>query len=112
MTEKNRAVLRCFEDESLIMRFLDLPQKLAVRFKKDKNETRLSAIRLEYALAIELLSVAPIRISNLVGIRLDKHLIKEGKGWHLVFDHKEVKNDVDLEFSLPPSTIGLLDLYL
>lgn len=112
MTTKNRALLRCFEDEDLVAAFLLLPEKLVSRFRKEKKKTRLAAARLANALALELLSVAPIRISNLAAIRLDEHLITHGNGRYLAIPRHEVKNSEALEFALPPSTAALLDLYL
>lgn len=112
MTEKNRSVLRPFEDEELVASLLHLPQKLVHRLRQDKKKTRLSAARLANALALEILSVAPIRISNLAGIRLDQHLLRVGRGLHLVIPGQEVKNSEPLEFVLPSSTVALLELYL
>ena len=45
--------------------------------------------------------MAPIRISNLVGIRLDKHLIKVGGALHLVFQPEEVKNEMASSLCYP-----------
>ena len=63
-------------------------------------------------MAIEILTAAPIRISNLALIRLDKHLLKIGKAHHLVIPAEEVKNKKSLEFVLAPSTVALLELYI
>ena len=75
-----------------------------------------AAVRLQVALAVELLTIAPVRVCNLVSINLDRHIIDQGHGphraVHLFFDQDEVKNRVDLEFQLQSSTIALLDRYL
>jgi integrase len=112
MTEKNKALLRAFEDEALVTAFLHLPEKLTRRFLKEKCPGQRSALLLEYALALEILSVAPIRIANLVTIRFDKHFQRFGDRRLLVFQPGEVKNKVALEYVLPSSTIALLELYL
>jgi integrase len=66
--------------------------------------------------AIELLIAAPVRPQNLASIRLSRHLIRghDGarKSVHLFFPANEVKNDVDLEFRLPPRVVEMLNVYL
>jgi hypothetical protein len=56
------------------------------------------------------------RCSNLDTIHLDRNLVRIGAGkdaqMHLHFPADAVKNEIELEFSLPRSTIDLLDLYL
>jgi integrase len=77
---------------------------------------RAAPIENRGALAIELLTGAPVRCSNLDTIHLDRNLVRIGAGkdaqMHLHFPADAVKNEIELEFSLPRSTIDLLDLYL
>ncbi len=116
MTAKNRATLRVFDDEEIVSGFLSLPSKIWRRHKTLDVLNERAAVELQVALAIELLTHAPVRVQNLCSIDLDKNLIDRGSGRHrsvhLVFDRTEVKNDVDLEFELGPATIALLDRYL
>jgi integrase len=116
MTEKNRRTLRWFEDEELVAAFLDLPGRIVRRLVRKHTLTRLDTVRLQEALAIELLTFTAIRISNLVGIQLDRNLVTVGQGagqsMHLVFSPQEVKNNIALEFELSDSAAKLLDLYL
>jgi integrase len=116
MTEKNRATLRCFEDETLVSDFLSLPETIVCRHRNRTEIKVRHAIEVEVALAIELLTVAPVRISNLAAIDLKRNLIRIGNGKdarvHLYFAASAVKNETELEFPLPPSTVTLLDLYL
>ena len=73
-------------------------------------------IELQVALAIEILTVAPIRRKNLVELQVDKNLISRGSGQqrlvNLYFPADDVKNEQEIEFELPPSTTHLLDRYL
>ena len=64
------------------------------------------------AMAIELLLVAPIRLSNLCRLHLDHNFIKVGDRVHLFIPKEEVKNRTDLEFELLPETVTLLDWYV
>ena len=54
MTEKNRAVLRCFEDERLVDGFLALPERLSRRYRRKVALKISEAVELQIALAIEL----------------------------------------------------------
>ena len=116
MTQKNRATLRCFEDERLVSGFLSLPQEVARRYGQKSKLKVTDAVQLQIALAIELLTFAPVRGKNLVSIRLDQNLIDQGsrhnRRVHLYFPVDAVKNDVALEFVLKPSTVSLLDHYV
>jgi integrase len=70
----------------------------------------------QIALAIALLTVAPVRCANLAAIHLERNLVRIGRGKdaqvHLYFPADAVKNEAELEFPLPPSTLALLDLYI
>jgi hypothetical protein len=116
MTEKNRTTLRCFEDETLVANFLALPETTARRHRNRSDIKVRHAVEVQIALAIELLTVAPVRCGNLASIHLDRILIRIGNGKgapvHLYFPADAVKNETELEFPLPPSTGVLLDLYV
>lgn len=71
--------------------------------------------RLLRAIAIAILTFAPVRLSNLVQIRLDQNLIKPGglnSAYMLVFPHYDVKNRVDLEFLFDDELTALIDKYI
>jgi hypothetical protein len=116
MTEKNRATLRMFEDPEVVARFDSLPARVWSKAPSLEDLKIAGAIRLQIGLAIELLTVAPVRIENLASINVDRHIIDRGHGRHrsvhLFFPKPEVKNGVELEFQLQSSTIALLDRYL
>jgi integrase len=116
MTEKNRATLRWFEDETLVATFLALPETVARRHHNRTDIKIRDMVEVQIALAIELLTVAPVRVSNLAAIHLEHNLIRVGGGQdartHLHFPADAVKNETELEFPLPPSTAALLNLYL
>ena len=116
MTEKNRATLRCFEDEALVAKFLALPETITRRHRNRTDIKVRDAVELQIALAIELLTMAPVRCGNLAAIYLERNLISIGGGkearMHLYFPADVVKNETELEFPLPASTAALLNLYI
>ena len=116
MTEKNRATLRMFEDPEVVARFDSLPARVWSKAPSLEDLKIASAVRLQIALAVELLTIAPVRIANLASININRHIIDRGHGRHrsvhLFFPKAEVKNVVELEFQLQSSTIALLDRYL
>jgi hypothetical protein len=72
-------------------------------------------VRAQVALAIQLLTAAPVRIGNLARIDLERNLIAIGgrrERLHLHVAAGEVKNEVELEFPLGPDTRQLLATYL
>src|SRR6516164_8267177 len=74
-----------------------------------------AAISARLAVAISILTFAPIRLGNLVSIKLGENLIKPG-GPHmpywLVFPDYDVKNRVDLNFKFDQPLTDLLDEYI
>lgn len=115
MTDKNRAVLRQFEDGETLRRLLFLPQQLLAEARKIGANSERAAIKAQLAVAIELLLMAPIRMSNLIAIRVGEELIRPGGrtgSYRLVIDPAETKNAEPIEFALPPELSELIDIYL
>jgi integrase len=116
LTDKNRDLLRQFDDERNLAALLLLPERLVVEVRRHKSPSRADALLVQLALAIELELMVPLRIGNLVRLDLDRHLLRtraSGRSVvHLVIPGAEVKNGVDIEAALPAPTLALLDLYL
>lgn len=116
LTEKNRNTLRHFDDPKNIQLLLGLPGALLSAAEKSSISDYRKAVKVQIALAIELLTAAPLRLENLATLRLDTHLTFIGKGKDrkafISLPEESVKNGMPLEFPLPASTIELLDLYL
>lgn len=111
MTRKNRERLRVLRDDATLRRLLQLPDRLWAL--GDKLTPSKAALAREDALAIAILSVCPLRIKNIAGIRLDVHLHRPGDGRvFLVFGEDEIKNDRPVEFELPPGLCRMLDKHL
>jgi hypothetical protein len=74
-----------------------------------------AALRAQLAVAVALLTVAPVRLQNLVRIRLEENLIRPAgpdEPYWLVFPHYDVKNRVKLEFLLDEHVTALISTYM
>ena len=72
----------------------------------------LRAVRYRDGLMIALLAARPLRVSNLVSIRLGQQLIRQGSGWALVFEPHEMKNRRPFEIPFQQELVSALDTYL
>jgi integrase len=81
---------------------------------KSGKPSRAEALQVQTALAIELLLMMPVRITNLAGLELERHLIRSRPGGvvSIPIGGEEVKNDFNIEAQLPAESVALLDLYL
>lgn len=117
LREKNRLRLLQLDDPANLAKLLHLPQALVKKAQHLKtSKPRVAALKLQAALAIEILLNAPMRIGNLSALHLERHLRRIGRGRvrqiHIHVPAAEVKNDKDLDYLLPPHVAELLDLYL
>ena len=94
---------------------VSLPNVLMQQARLAKGQAPVkAAVTAQLAVAIAILTFAPIRLSNLVGIELGKNLVKPGglnSPYWLVFEHYDVKNRVDLEFRFDQPLTDLIDEY-
>ena len=112
MTEKNRETLQAYDDAA-VQRLLELPRRWAAGMRRTNKLSYRQAVKLQTALLIDLLTVAPMRMKNLIGLRLERHVVRLSGGEVLLcISAEEVKNKVELTFPLPPETVELLDLYI
>jgi len=116
LSDKNIDLIRAVLTEGVWDRIVNLPRKLMreARSKLDHAPNR-SAVLGQMAVAIAILTVAPVRLMNLTSIRLDHNLIKPGGPdgkYRLVFPDYDVKNRVRLEFPLSRDLTDLIDEYV
>lgn len=113
MTPRNRTRLRALDDPDRQQALLMLPERIRSEVVRDKVPTQHLAQRLQTAVAIELLTMAPIRIKNLAELRIGVNLLRGRQGgMTLSLPEAEVKNSVAIEIALPTTTARLVDLYL
>jgi integrase len=115
MTLKNRAALRQFQDVEAQKRLVQLPATLFAALPAGGPPGRRLAIRLQLALAVEILLVAPMRLRNLCRLELGRHLqeLRHGRRsrWLITIPGGEVKNGEPIELPLPERSVRLLEIY-
>lgn len=113
LTVKNQQLLREFSNAETLARLLLLPERL------DHWAARATPIRgaqaMVFAVAIAILLVAPMRISNLAGLHLTRHLSRPGgpRSLFLVeLPPEEVKNEVRLLYELSQRVTKVVDRFV
>ncbi len=111
---KNRERLRQFNDPANVAALVTLPQRIMAEMSGVKKPTHAQALDVQAAVAIEILLMTALRVTNLAEIDLDRHLIRSRPGGvvSLVIPRSEVKNRVDIEAELPAESVLLLDEYI
>lgn len=71
-----------------------------------------TAVHYRNALMVGLLIQCPIRLGNLVMIRIDKHLVPHAHGYSLAFDRTETKTRKPLSVPVPESLAPYIETYL
>jgi site-specific recombinase XerD len=111
---KNQDRLRQFNDPANVMALVMLPPRIMAGMRGVKKPTHAQALDVQTALAVELLLMAALRITNLTEIDLDRHLVRSRPGGvvNLAIPASEVKNRSDIDAILPAESVRLLDQYL
>jgi integrase len=104
LTEKNKAVLRRFDDPRLLGKLINLPDVLWRTDRRNWPFSKRWCVDMQTSLAINIfLHLAP-RIKNLSALKFDEHLHwPQGKGKPalMLIRADETKNEEPLEFELP-----------
>ncbi len=115
LSKKNEERLRQFRDKKVLRALFTLPDKILARELKKAADSR-SALRVQTALAIAILSVAPMRIENLRSLDLEVHFVPvlsdKDPARQIRIDAQDVKNDEDLAYPVPEVVNDLLELYM
>jgi integrase len=116
LTEKNRALILQVLSGAVWKDVVNLPFALMSQARALRATSPVkAAILAQLAVAIAILTFAPVRLGNLVQIRLDQNLIKPGglnAPYWLVFPDYDVKNRVNLEFPFDDGLTRLIDEYI
>ena len=116
MKPKNRERLRQFDNHANRDALLDLPARVLAETRRDDDGGKSAAVRVMMALAIELLTMAPMRAGNLVALEVDRHIVRIRRGgkstFHIVIPEAETKTGAPFEAELPPESAALLTTYL
>jgi len=111
-TEKNRRCLRQFTDQKKLLALLTLPERVLAQVARRDELRRRDAVRVEFAIATAILTNIPIRIENLTGLRLDRHLQMFADRSLLSISVEETKNNVAIDQELPPQLVRQIQVYL
>jgi integrase len=116
MTPKNLKVIRQVLNSQVWGRVVNCPEDLMRTARRLRDQAPVkAAVTAQIAVAVAILTAAPIRAANLSSIRLGENLIKPGgpdEPFLLVFPHYDVKNQVDLTFELDDYVTAIIDEYV
>ena len=114
MTPRNRARLRQFDDPENLRRLIDLPQAIVRTLPRGEAPSYDQAIRVQSALAVSFLTTAPMRMKNLAGLRLGRHIVQTRPGGvrQIVVPAEEVKNRTALAFEVSDALGDVMEVYL
>jgi integrase len=116
LTEKNLKLVRLVLTDGIWSEVTSLPNILMRQARHATDHAPIkAALTAQLAVAVAILTFAPIRLSNLVAIELGQSLIKPGglsSDYRLVFPHYDVKNRVDLDFKFDQALTELIDEYV
>jgi hypothetical protein len=116
LTDKNTAFLRQVLTPGVWRRVVNLPMEMMEAARSQQSYAAVkAAVTAQLAVAITILTVAPVRLANLTAIKLGVHLIKPDgpdSNYWLVFPDYDVKNRVRLQYPLEPYLTGLIDEYV
>ena len=114
LTDKNKKSLRQFDDAAVLRRLYSLPERLLGEAKRESKPNFRTLAKAQAALAIALLSYAPLRPQNLTALAFDVHLFLREQARAtstLEVPAHEVKNGIDLAFDIPPHVAKMLIEY-
>jgi Phage integrase family len=116
LTDKNTTLIRQVLTPGVWSRVVKLPQDLMAAAASQRSLAPIrAAVAAQIAVAIAILTVAPVRLANLVAIKLGVNLIKPAgpdSNYWLTFPDYDVKNRVRLEYHLEPYLTRMIDEYV
>ncbi len=116
LTPKNLQLIRQVLTEGVWSEVVSLPNVLMQQARAAKDHAPIkAAISAQLAVAVAILTFAPVRLGNFVSIKMGENLIKPGgpnTPYWLVFPNYDVKNRVDLNFKFDQPLTDLIDEYI
>lgn len=116
MTQKNLKLICQVLNSDVWARVVNCPDELTRQARRFQDQAPLkAAVTAQIAVAVAILTAAPIRAANLAAIRLGENLVKPGgpdTPYLLVFPDYDVKNQVDLTFELDDFITAVIDEYV
>ncbi len=114
MTEKNEALVKQAVSPARAAKLYALPKLLMqAAYRERPNNPKRAASYALRAASLGILLYLPIRLANLIGLRLDKHLwkpdSKQGRYEAIVIPAEETKNRRRIDLPIPAGTATLLE---
>jgi integrase len=113
---KNRLRIAPLRDPKNLVRLFLLPQRIRKEVEQRTKITCPDALLMQHAVALTILTYAPLRIGNLAALHLEHNLHWSGPNMTgsllLDIDGAAVKNDQTLSFPVPTECADLTRLYL
>lgn len=114
--DPDQQLLNELDDPKIVDALLTLARRTVDHVLKSQTTSYRDAIRIQLALMVEIWLCAPIRLSNMRHLRLDRHffMVTFGGNTYVVVrvPAAEVKNRKDIEHILNGSAVELLHLYI
>jgi site-specific recombinase XerC len=111
MTAKNKARLRALIQDEDLPRLLKLPSDFIKTLDRSRP-TLTDAVKVQSALAIQIVLLAPMRAKNLAALDIDEHFdFVSATQCHIEIKGDQVKNDADLSYVLGERFMCLYRLY-
>lgn len=113
LSAKNRTLLVRFDDREIAARFARAVNNLwPARIPDDRRRIgRALALQAQVAIAVEILTFAPMRAENLTNLDFKRHLRWQDKILHIAIPAHEVKNRETLQYTLPQKISEHVRLY-
>jgi integrase len=116
MTQKNLKLVRRVLNSEVWARVINCPDVLMRRARSLKDQASVkAAVTAQIAVAVAIVTAAPVRAANLAAIHLGENLTKPGgpdTPYLPVFPDYDVKNHVDLTFELDEYVTAVIDEYV
>jgi len=113
---KNRKRIAPLRDPKNLVRLFLLPQKIRKEVEQRAKTTCADALLMQQAVALTILTYAPLRIGNLAALHRERNLHWSGPNMTgsllLDIDGAAVKNDQTLSFPVPTECADLIRVYL
>jgi Phage integrase family len=116
ITEKNLALIRLVLTDGVWSRIVNLPEELMEQARLLRRHAPVrAAVLAQIAVAVAILTVAPVRLANLASIHLGENLSKPGgpySNYWLTFPKYDVKNRTPLQFKLDETVTTIINEYV
>lgn len=116
LKQKNRKRLRQLDNPENVEALLALPARVHHRVSKVEKPTHADAVMVMRAVQVALLTCAPIRLKNLVGLRIGTSFVDFGKGGHrrvrIELTERETKTQIDYSAPVAKRFHPLIDAWI